>query len=130
MRNIHRIFKKPAEYKPYEFAKVSVVALFWQLVSSILIKKFSLMWKYLWTWRFSFAWKIKSIVFLTMFSSHNYHTLSSIIKKAFDHNPYPMQKSCQCKECLIENLWRLDSYRVQWRHCIRKKIIKKNFACV
>ena len=63
MKNIHILFEKPAEYKPYEFAKVNGVALFWQLLSSILITNFSLMLKYIWTWPFSFARKIKGIVF-------------------------------------------------------------------
>ena len=39
VKNIHRILEKTAECKPYEFAKVSTVALIWQLLSSILITK-------------------------------------------------------------------------------------------
>ena len=39
VENIHRILEKTAECKPYEFAKVSTVALIWQLLSSILITK-------------------------------------------------------------------------------------------
>ena len=40
MKNTHRILKKTAECKPYEFAKANTIALIWQLVSSILIIKF------------------------------------------------------------------------------------------
>ena len=40
MKNIHRIFEKTAQYKPYEFDNVKTVALIWQLLSFILITKF------------------------------------------------------------------------------------------
>ena len=67
MKNNRRIFEKTAEYEPYEFTKVNTVALTWQLLSSILITKLCLclMMKYVWTPRFSFAWKIKSMIFVT-----------------------------------------------------------------
>ena len=55
MKNIHIIFEKPAEYKPYEFAIVNLLELFWQLLSSVLIMNFTLMLKYVSTRRFSFA---------------------------------------------------------------------------
>ena len=40
MKNIHRILEKTAECEQYEFAKENTIALIWQLLSSILIKKF------------------------------------------------------------------------------------------
>ena len=40
MKNIHRIFEKTAQYKPYEFDNVNTVTLILQLLSFILITKF------------------------------------------------------------------------------------------
>ena len=40
MKNILRILEKTAECETYEFAKVTTIALIWQLLSSILITKF------------------------------------------------------------------------------------------
>ena len=89
MKKIHRILEKTAVYKPYEFAKVNTAALIWQLLSSILITKFCLclMLTYVWTPRFSFAWKIKSMVFFNNVPFFKTFKYAQSVKKSISSQP-------------------------------------------
>ena len=74
--------------------------------------------KYVWTRGFSFAWKIKSMVFLTTFYSSYHENMLNYEKsaiKVFLHILYLMQKSYRWRQkaYLIWNMWRYDSYQVQ-----------------
>ena len=87
--------------------------------------------KYVWTKRFSFAWKIKSM-FLTTFSSpchKNMLNYEKSVKKVFLYILYLMQKSYQWGQqaYLMQNMCRYDSCRVQSADIVLEK---KNFACI